>query len=171
MAVNHVMSDSGPERVSYLPEKEHGARLALAHRVAGGRRGLAHVTGPERFRVAGQRTRGWLAELVPHGPGTMFGRWSAAWGHEAVALGLRPKDHAAAPPDGAMISGRVEIVERLGEVTLVHLSAGKMGRVIAKLPGDMAPVRGDRLGLTARREKLHVFGPDERALARRTPGP
>ena len=86
-----------------------------------------------------------------------------------VTLGVRPEDLSATTPEGAMISGRVEIVERLGEVTLVHLSAGAMGTVIAKLPGDMAPTRGDRLGLTARREKLHVFGPDQRALARRSP--
>ena len=84
----------------------------------------------------------------------------------AVTLGVRPEDLSAVPPEGAMITGRVEIVERLGEVTLVHLSAGAMGTVIAKLPGDMAPARGEQLGLTARREKLHVFGPDQRALLR-----
>jgi alpha-glucoside transport system ATP-binding protein len=83
-----------------------------------------------------------------------------------VMLGVRPEDLTAAPLETALIAGRVEIVERLGEVTLVHLSAGAMGTVIAKLPGDMAPVRGDRLGLMARREKLHVFGPDQRALPR-----
>lgn len=89
--VIHVMSDGGPERVSYLPDEEQGARLAVAHMIAGGRRSIAHVTGPERFRVAGERAQGWRAELVaaglvPHGPGAMFGRWSEAWGHEAVAL-------------------------------------------------------------------------------------
>ena len=89
--VIHVMSDGGPDRVSYLPDEEQGARLAVAHMVASGRRRIAHVTGPERFRVAGERARGWQAELdaaglVPHGPGAMFGRWAEAWGHEAVAL-------------------------------------------------------------------------------------
>jgi alpha-glucoside transport system ATP-binding protein len=84
-----------------------------------------------------------------------------------VTLGVRPEDLTAAPPEGAMIAGRVEIVERLGEVTLVHLSVGALGTVIAKLPGDMAPTRGEQLGLIARREKLHVFGPDQRALAKR----
>jgi ABC-type sugar transport system ATPase subunit len=84
-----------------------------------------------------------------------------------VRLGVRPEDLSAGPAEGAMIAGRVEIVERLGEVTLVHLSAGSLGTVIAKLPGDMAPARGERLGLTARQAKLHVFGPDERALPQR----
>jgi LacI family transcriptional regulator len=86
----HVMSDGGPDRVSYLPDEEQGARLAVAHMVASGRRRIAHVTGPARFRVAGERAQGWRAELAeaglaPHGPGAMFGRWSEAWGHEAVA--------------------------------------------------------------------------------------
>jgi len=83
-----------------------------------------------------------------------------------VKLGVRPEDLTAVAPEGAMIAGRVEIVERLGEVTLVHV-ATDMGTVIAKLPGDMAPARGETLGLAARREKLHVFGADERALPRR----
>jgi alpha-glucoside transport system ATP-binding protein len=85
---------------------------------------------------------------------------------DEVMLGVRPEDLTATNPKGAMITGKVEIVERLGEVTLVHLSVGALGTVIAKLPGDMAPLRGDHLGLAARREKLHVFGVDQRALPR-----
>ncbi len=89
--VVHVMSEGGPERVSYLPDEEHGARQVVVHLVATGRRRIAHVTGPARFRVAGERAEGWRAQLaeaglLPHGPGAMFGRWSEAWGHEAVAL-------------------------------------------------------------------------------------
>jgi LacI family transcriptional regulator len=88
--VVHVMSEGGPDRVSFLPDEEQGARAAVAHLVATGRRRIAHVTGPERFRVAGERAEGWraaLAEagLAPQGPGALFGRWSEAWGHEAVA--------------------------------------------------------------------------------------
>jgi alpha-glucoside transport system ATP-binding protein len=84
-----------------------------------------------------------------------------------VRLGVRPEDLDAVDPEAGMIAGTVEIVERLGEVTLVHLGTGANGTIIAKLPGDMAPRRGERLGLTAPRAKLHVFGPDERALPKR----
>ena len=83
-----------------------------------------------------------------------------------VWLGVRPEDLVAVAPGEGLFSGRVEIVERLGEVTLVHVATAT-GTVIAKLPGDMAPARGETLGLAARREKLHVFGADERALPRR----
>ena len=107
--VIHVMSEGGPDRVSFLPDEGQGARLAVAHMVAGGRRRIAHVTGPERFRVAGERAVGWCAELdgaglAPHGPGVMFGRWSEAWGHEAVALLWA----GGVPPD-AVICGNDKI--------------------------------------------------------------
>jgi len=88
--VVHVMSEGGADRVSFLPDEEQGARAAVAHLAGLGRRRIAHVTGPERFRVARERAEGWQAALAeaglrPHGPGAMYGRWSEAWGHEAVA--------------------------------------------------------------------------------------
>ncbi len=88
--VVHVMSEGGEDRVSFLPDEEAGARAAVAHLAGLGRRRIAHVTGPERFRVARERAEGWRAALAaaglrPHGPGAMYGRWSEAWGHEAVA--------------------------------------------------------------------------------------
>jgi LacI family transcriptional regulator len=88
--VVHVMSEGGQDRVSFLPDEEAGARAAVAHLAGLGRRRIAHVTGPERFRVARERAEGWRAALAaaglrPHGPGAMYGRWSEAWGHEAVA--------------------------------------------------------------------------------------
>jgi LacI family transcriptional regulator len=100
--VVHVMSEGGPDRVSYLPDEAQGARLAVAHLVAGGRRRIAHVTGPERFRVARERAAGWRtvlgeADLAPHGPGALYGPWSEAWGHAAVA---RLWDDDGPGPDG-----------------------------------------------------------------------
>jgi LacI family transcriptional regulator len=106
--VVHVMSAGTPDRVSFLPNEEQGARLAVEHLIAQGRRRIAHVTGPARFRVAGERAEGWRAALAtagltPHGPGAMFGRWSEAWGHEAVA-----QLWAADPPD-AVFCGNDQI--------------------------------------------------------------
>lgn len=87
--VVHVMSEGAADRVSYLPDEVQGARAAVAHLVAAGRQRIAHVTGPERFRVARERAEGWAgaleeAGLEPPAPGVMYGRWSEAWGHEAA---------------------------------------------------------------------------------------
>ncbi len=137
--VVHVMSEGGPERVSFLPDEVQGARLAVAHLVGRGRRRIAHVTGPARFRVAGERAEGWraaLAEagLAPHGPGAMYGRWSEAWGHEAVAA-LWSGD----PPD-AVFCGNDQIargvIDALRECG-VHV------------PGDVAVVGFDNWEIVA----------------------
>lgn len=137
--VVHVMSEGGPERVSFLPDEEQGAREAVAHLVAQGRRRIAHVTGPERFRVAGERAEGWraaLAEagLAPQGPGAMFGRWSEAWGHEAIAALW-----AGEPPD-AVFCGNDQIAR--GVIDALR------ERGVA-VPGDVAVVGFDNWEIVA----------------------
>ncbi len=84
-----------------------------------------------------------------------------------VKLGIRPEDLSLDPTRTPLVSGTVAVVERLGEVTLVHVETAASGTVMAKLPGDMAPRRGDMLALCARTEKLHVFGDDEQTRPRR----
>ena len=79
----------------------------------------------------------------------------------ALSLGVRPEDLSLSEGRSALIRGTVLVVERLGEVTLVHVQMDDNAIVIAKLPGDMAPRRGETLELSSRTEKLHVFGADE----------
>ena len=106
--VVHVMSHGPDHRVSYLPDEAQGARLAVAHLIAGGRRRIAHVSGPDRFRVVRERAAAWEAALADAGldaSGPVFGRWSEAWGHEAVAdLWSRP-----GPPPDAIFCGNDQI--------------------------------------------------------------
>ena len=85
----------------------------------------------------------------------------------ALSLGVRPEDLSLSEGRSALIRGTVLVVERLGEVTLVHVQMDDNAIVIAKLPGDMAPRRGETLELSSRTEKLHVFGADEQT---RPPG-
>ena len=85
----------------------------------------------------------------------------------ALSLGVRPEDLSLSEGRSALIRGTVLVVERLGEVTLVHVQIDDNAIVIAKLPGDMAPRRGETLALSSRAEKLHVFGADEQT---RPPG-
>lgn len=79
-----------PEALSLVPDDEGGARLAVNHLVALGRRRIAHVTGPERFEAVQLRHRGYLgalsqAAIAPDPALYLSGTWSEQWGREATA--------------------------------------------------------------------------------------
>jgi alpha-glucoside transport system ATP-binding protein len=106
--------------------------------------------------------------ILADGTVTATGRDSGTKG-TPVSLGVRPEDLTLSEGREPLLQGRVIVVERLGEVTLVHVETEGNGTVIAKLPGDMAPTRGDSLSLSARTEKLHVFGAEEQSRPLRIP--
>ncbi len=74
-----------------------------------------------------------------------------------VNIGIRPEDFVPAESD-AIHTGRVDIVEALGEVTLLYFEAedGKEP-IIAKLPGVHHDRRHALQGLTASPGKVHLF--------------
>ena len=76
--------------LSLVPDDEGGARLAVRHLIEGGRKRIAHVSGPERFEAVRLRHQGYLGELQhaglePPEGGYLSGEWSEAWGRDAVA--------------------------------------------------------------------------------------
>jgi alpha-glucoside transport system ATP-binding protein len=75
-----------------------------------------------------------------------------------VNLGVRPED--LVPTDGAALyTGKVDIVEALGEVTLLyfeHEGDAETG-VVAKLPGIHRDIRHSTVKLAADPAKLHLF--------------
>ncbi len=74
-----------------------------------------------------------------------------------VKLGVRPEDLVPTNGEG-IVSGEVEIVEGLGETTLLHLSRTEGGEPpIAKLPGIHRVERGETIRFTAEASKLHLF--------------
>ena len=75
---------------------------------------------------------------------------------KAFRIGIRPEDlrQTTTTP---LLTGRVELCERLGEVTIAHISLPRGQTIIAKLPGDTAIASGDAIGLTADPAKLHPF--------------
>jgi LacI family transcriptional regulator len=84
------VSSTDPEDCSVLADEAGGARKAIDHLMASGRRRIAHITGPEhhhsaqaRYSAAADR----LAEagLSPAAP-PMFGEWSEAWGRQAIGM-------------------------------------------------------------------------------------
>lgn len=82
---------AGPaDSVTLVPDDLQGALQAVEHLIAQGRRRIAHVTGPESFRVVQERALAYTQALDAAGlaaarPGIMPGSWSERWGHEAVA--------------------------------------------------------------------------------------
>jgi len=74
-----------------------------------------------------------------------------------VNIGVRPEDFFLAEED-AILDGTVNIVEALGEVTLLYFAPERGNdSIIAKLPGIHADVRGNRVQLTAAPSKIQVF--------------
>jgi hypothetical protein len=78
-----------PDALCLLPDDEGGARLAVSHLAALGRRKIAHITGPERFEAVRLREIGWRKGLAEAGlkagaSDCRPGQWSEAWGRKAA---------------------------------------------------------------------------------------
>jgi multiple sugar transport system ATP-binding protein len=74
---------------------------------------------------------------------------------ESVTLGIRP-DHLRITPEGAL-SGRVELVEELGENHLLYVDAGQGRRLTIREPGDARHEAGSIVSLDLAREFCHLF--------------
>ncbi|TNE69391.1 MAG: sn-glycerol-3-phosphate ABC transporter ATP-binding protein UgpC [Rhodobacteraceae bacterium] len=74
-----------------------------------------------------------------------------------VNIGVRPEDMHFAE-DEAILDGVVDVVEALGEVTLLYFVAERGNDpIIAKLPGIHAGLKGQTVKLSAPPEKVHLF--------------
>jgi LacI family transcriptional regulator len=76
-----------PDAFCLLPDDEGGAKLAVEHLASLGRKRIVAITGPERFEAVRLRAKGYLAAMAGAGLAArppMPGRWSEAWGREAV---------------------------------------------------------------------------------------
>jgi len=73
-----------------------------------------------------------------------------------VTVGLRPEHLDPASPDGAIVTGTVEMVEQLGADTLVHMSHGT-GTVIARLPQGAHPQVGEPFSVKAEPGQVFLF--------------
>ncbi len=84
-----------------------------------------------------------------------------------VNVGVRPEDLAATDGEDFLYEGQVNILEALGEVTLLYF-VPKDGRepVIAKLPGIHDGLRSKTVRLSADPAKVHVFNEGNSLLYR-----
>jgi LacI family transcriptional regulator len=91
MPIVYVYSQADdPHALSLVPDDEGGARLAINHLIAQGKRRIAHISGPERFEAVRLRQAGYTAALsaagIAYDPALYVnGPWSEAWGRDAVA--------------------------------------------------------------------------------------
>ena len=76
-----------------------------------------------------------------------------------VNVGVRPEDLVIAESDYHLFSGDVDIVEALGELTVLYFKPKAQGAapVLAKLPGIHNELRGQRIQLKAAADKIHLF--------------
>jgi LacI family transcriptional regulator len=91
MPVIYVFSQADdPEALCLLPDDYGGALLGVEHLTSIGRKRIAHITGPETFEAVALRHRGYRDALAAAGLSEIAGyyrngKWSEAWGREAVA--------------------------------------------------------------------------------------
>lgn len=78
-------------------------------------------------------------------------------------FGVRPEDLEIANGDDVIFRGTIDIVEQLGEVTLIYVDVGAPEPIVAKIENDIAVAKGDKVALTTDRRHLHVF--DEKGVA------
>ncbi|WP_422036843.1 ABC transporter ATP-binding protein [Roseibium sp.] len=83
----------------------------------------------------------------------------------AVKLGVRPEDLTVTESNDYLVSAEVEIVEALGETTVLYFkSRNGEDALIAKLPGIHKIDKGTTIRLTAVPEKLHLFDSDGKSF-------
>lgn len=84
------VSSTHPEDCSVVADEAGGARKAVDHLLAVGRRRVVHVTGPEHHHSAVTRSSAAIEHLAEAGlrPVTdpLFGEWSERWGRQAVGM-------------------------------------------------------------------------------------
>ena len=74
-----------------------------------------------------------------------------------VVVGLRPEHLSACSPEEAMVVGTLEMVEKLGEYALVHMTGPNGEGLVAKFDTPPTEAQGESIYLKADRERLHLF--------------
>jgi multiple sugar transport system ATP-binding protein len=75
---------------------------------------------------------------------------------ESLVLGVRPQ-HLELAKNAGQIAGRVEIVEHLGNETLLNVSLPSGAPMIVTLPGTARAQIGETLHFKIRRDETHLF--------------
>jgi LacI family transcriptional regulator len=82
--VVYAFTEGPEESVTFVSDDAEGTRAAVEWLVGLGRRRIVHVTGPQSFVSVHTRAEAYRA-VVGAQAEILYGKWSEAWGHEAVA--------------------------------------------------------------------------------------
>ena len=80
-------------------------------------------------------------------------------------IGIRPEHIAITDPNdpGAHLTGVVQLVERLGNLTIVYVSSAA-GQIVVEGSGELAIRHDENVGLLIDTSRTHLFGIDGVAL-------
>ena len=79
---------------------------------------------------------------------------------QGLVLGMRPEHVRVGPKNAATTSGEVELVERLGERTIVYARLSDGQAITAEDEGNSRAAVGDSVGLKIDGDAVHLFGAD-----------
>jgi multiple sugar transport system ATP-binding protein len=113
-------------------------------------------------QVAGLGPNEVLASLPGGGTLSVPVQPEGVQGGEAITLGIRP-DHVRISSEGS-ITGRVDLVEELGENHLLYVDAGQGRRLTVREPGDARHEAGSTVSLDLASEFCHLFRSSGEAL-------
>ena len=82
---------------------------------------------------------------------------------DEATIGIRPEHLLLDTAETGLLKAQVDVVERLGDVSYIYCTLPDGTPIIASAPGTSLAKTGDTVHLTARTEKIHVFGPDGNA--------
>ncbi|EKF58980.1 MAG: ABC transporter ATP-binding protein [Agrobacterium albertimagni] len=86
---------------------------------------------------------------------------------KSASFGVRPEDLAIATGPEFLFEGNVDIVEALGEVTLLYVKGPVEDEaIVVKLPGIVDVKKGQTLRFSADQTKLHLFDADGQTYRR-----
>ncbi|WP_395827369.1 ABC transporter ATP-binding protein [Collimonas sp.] len=88
----------------------------------------------------------------------------------AVTVGLRPEHLLENAHSGEIFSGKVSIVEHLGEANFIYVTLQNGEDIVMRGDGNNTVHIGDSITLSAPSHAFHVFDSNGQALARLKPG-
>jgi len=83
--------------------------------------------------------------------------WAVAEAGTEVTLGIRPENLSAGGSDDTILEGTVDVIEVLGELTILYLDAGLPEPIVVKAPGDSRFSIGSRVAVACSPAHMHLF--------------